>query len=151
MTPIDLRNVTAAFLGALLAFVTPGFLTDQAWGTQVNVETSCEQLKKTCPKSGYFEGPADDHGYRACTCFTPCGGKAEGCDVQCRARPGEIVSCTGHTPIAKSLGNPLTLTPAQILGTTAHSPNAPAIMRRGVEGEQPATPTPSEPSSGATK
>jgi hypothetical protein len=137
---ITLKRPLLVLVSVLLAFTTLGFLADRAWATQVTVEGSCEQVKNTCPKGGYTEGPADDRGYRACMCYTPCGGKAQGCDVICRARPGEIVNCVGHTPdgiLQSTQGRKFS--PAQILREVPSLQTAPTIMRRGVEGEQPDT------------
>jgi hypothetical protein len=71
-------------------------------------------------------------------CYTPCGGKAQGCDVICRARPGEIVNCVGHTPDGILQSTQRTFTPAQILREVPSHQTAPNIMHRGVEDQQPA-------------
>jgi hypothetical protein len=135
---ISLQRTLLALVTILLAFVTPEFLAKPAWATQVSVEGSCDQIKKACPKSGYTEGPADDRGYRTCMCYTPCGGNAQGCDVICRARPGEIVNCVGHTPDGILQSTQRTFTPSQILREVPSLQTAPSIMHRGVQDEQPA-------------
>jgi hypothetical protein len=145
---ISVQRTLLALVSTLLAFVTPEFLADTAWATEVaiNGQYSCAQIKEECAKAGgkysHIEQPNGDEN---CSCYKPCGGKAQGCDVMCSnpKTPGafNVSHCKGHIPDAISRGNQLTFAPAQILGTTVPRTNAPPLMRRGIDEGQP---TPSE-------
>lgn len=142
---IWIATTSFSLVGVLIGFLAPELLTGRAWAEQVNIngQYSCAQIKEECAKAGASIHIIDQPGGETCQCFTPCGGKAQGCDVMCSnpKTPGafNVSHCVGHIPDAISLGNQLTFTPTQILGTTAPRMNAPPLMHRGVEG-QPAEP-----------
>jgi hypothetical protein len=145
---IWMETTSLAVMSVLIGFAAPEFLVDWAWAEQVNIngQYSCAQIKEECSKAGgkysHIEQPNGDEN---CSCYKPCGGKAQGCDVMCSnpKTPGafNVSHCVGHIPDAISLGNQLTFTPTQILGTAAPRMNAPPLMRRSIDEGQP---TPSE-------